>query len=250
MDLFEYIMKYLKDNFDFEDSDNFVKNTFGNFIDYAVKNFNNSEDQLAYYLSDMIDGLEFEKIKKEISNYEKNKDEIYKQKEKREKIVNYSKNEFNIPIIEKVEKIIKKDEDYNYHDEMKVYYILLDNKNKSQSHAVVELDCDDWISVNLKNKEINDIFDYAYSMDEDIFGELESGKKIAYMSLDFHYYIWRDVHYYYPEDIQYKDGLQMYLQYCKDNGIDMNLLNEVMDAEKFNENLCDFVSSKDKNLEI
>ena len=64
MDLFEYIMKYLKDNFDLEDSDNFVKNTFSNFIDYAVKNFNNSEDQLAYYLSDMIDGLEFEKLSK------------------------------------------------------------------------------------------------------------------------------------------------------------------------------------------
>ena len=250
MDLYDYIIKYLKDNFAFEDSNSFVKNTFSNFIDYAVKNFNNSEDQLAYYLSNMIDGLEFEKIKKVISNYEKNKDEFCKQKERKEKIVNYEKNEFNIPIIEKVEKIIKKDEDYNYHDKMKINYIMIDNKDKSQSHAVVELDYDDWISVNLKNKKINDIFDYAYSIDEDIFGELESGKKIAYMSLDFHYCIWQNVHYYYPEDIQYKEGLQIYLQYCKDNGIDMNLLNEVIDAEKFDENLCDFVKSKDKDLEI
>ena len=250
MNLCDYIMQYLKDTFNFEYSNSFVRNTFSNFINYAIENFNYSENQLAYYLSDMIDELEFKEIKNVISNFKKNENEDYEQKERNEKIVNYEKNEFNIPIIDKVEKVIKNEENYSYYDEMKVNYIMIDNKNQSQSYAVVELDYDYLVMVNLENMEIHDIAEYAYTVDNDIFGELESGKKITYMSLDVHYSIWQDVQYYYPEDIHHKDGLQIYLKYCKDNQIDMNLLNEVMTAEKFDENLCDFVNLKDENLEI
>ena len=127
---------------------------------------------------------------------------------------------------------------------------MIDKNNQSQSYAVVELDYDQLVMVNLESLEMHDIAEYDYTIDNDIYGELESGKELAYMSLDVHYGIWQDAHYYYPEDIEHKDGLKLYLQYCKDNQIDMNLLNEVMDAEKFDENLCDFISSKDKNLEI
>ena len=66
MNLCDYIMEYLKNNFNFEYSNSFVRNTFSNFIDYAIENFNSSENQLAYYLSDMIDELEFKEIKKVI----------------------------------------------------------------------------------------------------------------------------------------------------------------------------------------
>ena len=250
MDMCDYIMEYLKNTFNFEYSNSFVRNTFSNFINYAIQNFNYSENQLAYYLSDMIDELKFKEIKKVISNFEKSEKEFHKQEEKNKKRINYEKNEFNIPIIDKVENAIKKEEDYNYYDEMKVNYIMIDNEDSSQSYAVVELDYDNLVRVNLENMEMYDIAEYAYTIDNDIFGDLESGKKIAYMSLDVHYNIWQDVHYYYPEDIEHKNGLKNYLQYCKDNHIDMNLLNDVMDAEKFDENLCDFVSSKDKDLEI
>lgn len=41
-------------------------------IDYAVENFNNSKNQLAYYLSDIIDELEFEEIKTIVDVFEKN----------------------------------------------------------------------------------------------------------------------------------------------------------------------------------
>ena len=185
-----------------------------------------------------------------ISNFEKAKNEFFEQKQRYEKIVNYEKNKFNIPIINKVEKAIKNDEDYNYNFEMKVNYIMIDKKDKSQSYAIVELDYNQLVIVYLESMEMRDIAEYAYTIDNDIYGDLESGKEIAYMSLDVHYGIWQDAHYYYPEDIQHKEGLKKYLQYCKDKHIDKNLLNEVMDAEKFDEELCDFVSSKDKSLEI
>ena len=251
MNLCDYIMEYLKETFNFEYSNSFVRNTFSNFINYAIENFNYSENQLAHYLSDMIDELEYKEIKKVISNFEKAKNEFFEQKQRYEKIVNYEKNKFNIPIINKVEKAIKNDEDYNYNFEMKVNYIMIDKKDKSQSYAIVELDYNQLVIVYLENMEMRDIAEYAYTIDNDIYGDLESGKEIAYMSLDVHYGIWQDAHYYYyPEDIQHKEGLKKYLQYCKDKHIDKNLLNEVMDAEKFDEELCDFVSSKDKSLEI
>ncbi len=250
MNLCDYIMEYLKETFNFEYSNSFVRNTFSNFIDYAIENFNYSENQLAHYLSDMIDELEYKEIKKVISNFEKTKNEFFEQKQRYEKIVNYEKNKFNIPIINKVEKAIKNDEDYNYNFEMKVNYIMIDKKDKSQSYAIVELDYNQLVIVYLESMEMRDIAEYAYTIDNDIYGDLESGKEIAYMSLDVHYGIWQDAHYYYPEDIQHKEGLKKYLQYCKDKHIDKNLLNGVMDAEKFDEELCDFVSSKDKSLEI
>lgn len=64
------IMKYLKDTFSFDYENSFVRNTLENFINYAVDNFNNSKDQLAYYLSEMIDELSFEEIKKVIDESE------------------------------------------------------------------------------------------------------------------------------------------------------------------------------------
>ncbi len=59
------IMEYLQNTFNGLDN-SFVYNTFENMIDYAVKNFNSSKDQLAYYLSDIIDELEFEEIRQVI----------------------------------------------------------------------------------------------------------------------------------------------------------------------------------------
>lgn len=66
------IMEYLKDTFNFDYSNSFTRNTFINMIDYAVDNFNNSKDQLAYYLSNIIDELTFEEIKKVIEEMKEN----------------------------------------------------------------------------------------------------------------------------------------------------------------------------------
>lgn len=66
------IMEYLKNEFNFDYSNSFTRNTFINMIDYALDNFNNSKDQLAYYLSNIIDELTFEEIKKVIDEAKEN----------------------------------------------------------------------------------------------------------------------------------------------------------------------------------
>lgn len=64
----EKILEYLNKTFNFDYYNSFTRNTLENLIDYAVNNFNNSKNQLAYYLSDIIDELEFEEIKAVIEN--------------------------------------------------------------------------------------------------------------------------------------------------------------------------------------
>ena len=67
----DYIMNYLKDNFNFDYSNSFVRNTFINLIDYSVNDFNHSKDQLAYFLSDIFDEITFDEIKNIINSYNK-----------------------------------------------------------------------------------------------------------------------------------------------------------------------------------
>ena len=68
-DLTDVIFEYLKNTFNVDFSNSFIRNTIINMIDYAVENFNHGKDQLAYYLSDIIDEITFEEIKKVIDDY-------------------------------------------------------------------------------------------------------------------------------------------------------------------------------------
>ena len=70
-DLTDVIFEYLKNTFNVDFSTSFIRNTIINMIDYAVENFNHGKDQLAHYLSDIIDELTFEEIKKIIDDYKK-----------------------------------------------------------------------------------------------------------------------------------------------------------------------------------
>ena len=75
------------------------------------------------------------------------------------------------------------------------------------------------MKIILQKKPDNDIYRF-------IMKKKEEGKKIAYMTDDVHYSIWNSIHELYPEDIDYKDGVQMYLQYCADKGITKEYLDE------------------------
>lgn len=66
----EKIMEYLKNTFNFDYNNSFTRHTLENIIDYAVNHLNHSKNQLAYFLYDIIDELEFEEIKNFIDNLE------------------------------------------------------------------------------------------------------------------------------------------------------------------------------------
>lgn len=66
----DYIMEYLQHNTELDLSNSYTRETIENFIFYAIDNFNNSKNQLAYYLSDMIPDLNFEEFRDIINNYE------------------------------------------------------------------------------------------------------------------------------------------------------------------------------------
>ena len=65
----DYIIKYLLQNTKIDLSNDITREVIENFIFYAVENFNNYENQLAYYLSDMIPEISFEDFQYIINNY-------------------------------------------------------------------------------------------------------------------------------------------------------------------------------------
>lgn len=65
------IMTYIKDTFNFEYSNSFVRNTFSNIIEYGLKKHGNSKHDFIKYLSETFDELEYEEIEKIIENKEK-----------------------------------------------------------------------------------------------------------------------------------------------------------------------------------
>ena len=69
--LTEVIFEYLKNAFNADFSNSFIRNTIINMIDYAVENFNHDENQLAYYLNNIIDEVTFDEIKNVIDDYKK-----------------------------------------------------------------------------------------------------------------------------------------------------------------------------------
>lgn len=65
------IMTYIKDTFNFEYSNSFVRNTFSNIIEYGLKKHGDSKHDFIKYLSETFDELEYEEIEKIIENKEK-----------------------------------------------------------------------------------------------------------------------------------------------------------------------------------
>ena len=71
--------------------------------------------------------------------------------------------------------------------------------------------------------------EWDYNFDYYIYNLLEENYKIEYMSDDVHNGIWISISELYPNDIDYKDGVQTYLKYCKDNNITQEYLNQKFD---------------------
>lgn len=75
------------------------------------------------------------------------------------------------------------------------------------------------------------IQEWEYNLDYYFLDYLEEGKKIGYMTDEIHSYIWNSIDELYPEDIDCFNGVQVYLQYCVDNGITKEYLDEKNDYD-------------------
>jgi hypothetical protein len=70
--------------------------------------------------------------------------------------------------------------------------------------------------------------EWDFNFDEYFFKELQNGYEIGFINDDSNYGLWNTINDLYPEDINNKDGVQKYLQYCKDNNITRDYLDNVM----------------------
>lgn len=146
-------------------------------------------------------------------------------------------------IKENAMEFLKSNEEYS---EFNIDYILKDN-NKLNDTLVIASNYDEIIQIKPYDMEVKDLMDWAYNFDEDIFEELEKGKEISYMNIDVHYSIWVTLEKVYPDEIEYKNGVQKYLKYCKDN----NITKERIEKEEKLDNLPDamkyYKTEKQKN---
>lgn len=71
-----------------------------------------------------------------------------------------------------------------------------------------------------------DVPDWDFNFDGYIFEELQKGYNIGFLSDNMHYGIWQALSQLYPTDIENKEGVQIYLQYCADNGISKEYIDQ------------------------
>ena len=111
----------------------------------------------------------------------------------------------------------------------KIDFILI-NPNNNDTISIISDGQEKIVEFTPYTKEMktgySHVAEWAYNFDEYLFQELEKGYKVGYMSAENHYGVWNSIEELYPEDINYKDGVQLYLQYCADNGITKEYLDE------------------------
>lgn len=129
-------------------------------------------------------------------------------------------------IIKKANMMIKNNEELN---DFELRYVLMDENDK-KNPIVITYDYDTLYNLDVLNDTFYSIGDWTYNIDNDIFEELEKGKKIGYMDLGTHYNIWSYVDDMY-DDIDHIDGMNRYIEYCIDNNIIKEKLEEKLDLD-------------------
>lgn len=130
----------------------------------------------------------------------------------------------------KMEKILKKSED---HRDKEIDYILLNSKTGGVHAIATNYDEILEFNFNIKESSIDyyEIIEALFSEDNDFFGRLEDGYHIEYISMDTNYGLWNVIDELYPTDINNKLGVQKYLQYCKNNNITKDTIDEAIKGE-------------------
>jgi len=148
----------------------------------------------------------------------------------------------------KIEEFLKSNEEY---ENFKIDYILFD-KNYPDKSLVAASYIDECIEINPSSLEVTRVADWAFSIDEEFFRHLENGKSICYITMPMNYSLWYGINKLYPEEITNKDGVQAYLNYCRENNITKDMIDKTIGYDVPNAmehfNLLDKVF--DNNLKI
>lgn len=145
-------------------------------------------------------------------------------------------------ILNETKELLKNSEVYK---DMEICYILEDTKDMKESF-IIAMEGNDIIQINAITKEVSDVADWAYNIDDDIFAMLESDKKISYMSMNMHYEIWQTIEQWYSEDLEHKKGMQKYLKYCKDNKITKDVIEKETELDKLPDAMKYYKKEKNK----
>lgn len=127
-------------------------------------------------------------------------------------------------------------------DSFNISYVLMDDENLNNTIIVANDSNDELMQLKVKSYEATNLHDWDYSIDKNIFGELEMNKNIGYMDIFTHLAIWNEINECYPYDIEHKHGMQKYIDYCKKN----NITKQIID-EKMNTNILDIMRYDKKN---
>lgn len=115
------------------------------------------------------------------------------------------------------------------HQNKHIDYILFDPRN-NDTYVLASDGYDEAIEFTPYSKKEGidyiQVPEWNFNFDYYIYNYLEEGLKIGYMTDEVHYSIWNSIYELYPKDIEYKDGVQEYLQYCKDNNITKEYLDK------------------------
>lgn len=150
----------------------------------------------------------------------------------------------------RIEEILKNDEE---HQNKKVDYILY-NKEKQETNTLASDPYgEEAIEFTPNTKDSKEGYwnvpEWDYNFDYYIYNLLEENWEIGYMSSEVHYSIWNSINELYPEDIDYKEGVQKYLKYCKENNITKEYLDKEIERVIPNVNTPDIMKYLD-DLEV
>ena len=116
-----------------------------------------------------------------------------------------------------------------------VEMVLMNSKNTDESLAYAySKEEDSLIEIRPHTKENEAVWsipEWDFNFDNYLFEQLESNYEIGMITPEMHYNIWNSLNELFPEELNNLEGVQKYLQYCKDNNITKQYIEEQMNMK-------------------
>lgn len=115
--------------------------------------------------------------------------------------------------------------------DMNIQCLMIDKGNNKNGIAIASNE-EYIVAIDIENYECEYSQEWEYDIDTNIFRHLENGMNIEFITPQFHSLIWKKI-----ESIEFldyffhKEGMQKYLEYCKDEEITQEFLEEECDTE-------------------